>query len=256
MAMLRLEMGFHSRRHGDSIAQRLNYVSGQTLGDSYTGKTYRRDRDDVLYGRIFQPEPAPKDFFELQALVNAINEAEVRKDARTGRELIGSLPNELNIEDWVEITEQFIDENVLPHRLCAIVAIHDSHNPDDTSKYNPHVHIIISTRAVGAEGFSRYKNRECDKLEYLVRCREQWARLQNLAYERNGLDIRLDHRSYRKQGIDREPRKHLSREAWEMEQRGERTLLGDANRAIRERNEERDLRQREIERSKGYSRER
>ena len=41
-----------------------------------------------------------------------------------------------------------------------------------------------------------------------------------------------------------------------MEQRGERTLVGDANRAIRERNEERDLRQREIERSKGHSRER
>ena len=68
MAMFRLEMGFHSRRHGDSIAQRASYVSGQTLGDSYTGKTYRRDRDDVLYGRIFQPEPAPKEFFELQAL--------------------------------------------------------------------------------------------------------------------------------------------------------------------------------------------
>ena len=125
MAMLRLEMGFHSRRHGDSIAQRLNYVSGQPLRDSFNGRTYDRDRDDVLYGRIFQPEPAPKEFFELQALVNAINGAEVRKDARTGRELIGSLPNELNIEDWVEITEQFIDENVLPHRLCAIVAIHE-----------------------------------------------------------------------------------------------------------------------------------
>lgn len=255
MAMFHVEVSPISRGRGMSIAQRLSYVSGTSLVDCFTGKTYSKERDDVRFCQIYQPSPAPEKFYELQALADALDRAETRKDSRTGRELVCSLPNELHIEDWVEIVEQFIDEDVLCHRLCAVAAIHSGRNAENPQKNNPHAHLIISTRAVSADGFSGWKDRQRDKLEYLVRCREQWAHLQNLAFERNGLEIRLDHRSYREQGIDREPRKHLSRTGWEMEKRGERTLVGDANRAIHERNDERS-RQQEIDRLRELEHER
>lgn len=63
--------------------------------------------------------------------------------------------------------------------------------------------------------------------------------MQNRAYERNGLDIRVSHESLEVQGIkDREPTIHLSLSDWQKEKRGERTIAGDKKRAIKERNEE------------------
>ncbi len=77
--------------------------------------------------------------------------------------------------------------------------------------------------------------------------REQWAYVQNRAYERNRLDIRVSHESLEVQGRrDREPTIHLSRIDWQKEERGERTSAGDRKRAIRERNEKR-VRQQDLE---------
>lgn len=73
--------------------------------------------------------------------------------------------------------------------------------------------------------------------------------IQNRAYERNGLDIRVSHESLKVQGVyDREPTIRLSRIDWQREQHGERTPAGDLKRAILVRNMER-MRQRQQEKS-------
>lgn len=142
--------------------------------------------------------------------------------------------------ELVRIVHEFIERNFLPCDLCAIAAIHRGRNHDDPSKDNPHVHIIVPTRPVGENGFSERKDREHDKREYINIWREQWAQVQNRAYERNGLDIQVSHESLEVQGKrDREPTIHLSRIDWQREQRGERTPAGDRKRAIRDRNDER-----------------
>ena len=61
-------------------------------------------------------------------------------------------------------------------------------NTLDPSRNNPHVHIIVPTRSVGEDGFSERKDREHDKRKYVTIWREQWATVQNRAYERNSLD--------------------------------------------------------------------
>jgi MobA/MobL family len=71
--------------------------------------------------------------------------------------------------------------------------------------------------------------------------RAAWAEHVNAALERAGLAARVDHRSLRAQGIDREPGTHVGRTAWEMEQRGLTTRRGARWRAVRERNAERAL---------------
>lgn len=74
--------------------------------------------------------------------------------------------------------------------------------------------------------------------------------MQNRAYERNGLEIRVSHESLEVQGIrGREPTIHLSRIDWQREQRGEQTLAGTQKRKVQARNEER-LRQQQIDRER------
>ena len=242
MANYHLEIKPISRGKGHSVTSRVSYISGRPLHDSYKDRLYSNPRKDVVRQIIFLPEAAPPEFQDFQHLCDEIEGAEVRKDARTAREFIGSLPNELSPGEWIRIIRDFITRNFVDHDLCAIAAIHRGHNMDDPSRNNPHVHIIVPTRTVGPDGFSEKKDREHDKREYILIWRKQWAEVQNRAYERNHLDIRVSHKSLEAQERDRQPTIHLSLADWQREKRGERTRAGDRKREIEERNREHDRR--------------
>lgn len=237
MGNYHLEVQVISRGKGRSVTRLASYISGEKLRDSYFGKTYYSRRQDVLDCRIFLPPHAPPDFHHLPDLCDAIEAAEVRWDARTAREFKGSLPNELPLYELQKIVADFIQKNFLSCDLCAIAAIHAGRNPTDPARDNPHTHIIVPTHTVTETGFSKRKDREHDKRAYIHLWREQWAAVQNRAYERNGLDIRVSHECLAVQGVNRLPTIHLSRIDWQKEQRGERTPAGDLKRHIAERNQ-------------------
>lgn len=252
MSNFHLEIINLSRIKGRSITKAVNYISGERLRDNYKDITYYNRRQDILYYAIFLPENAPPYFHNLQNLCDEIDKAEKRYDARTAREFIGSLPNELPICELIRIVTEYISDNFVEHGLCAIAAIHEGKNEAEPTKNNPHVHILVSTRTVGPEGFNKKKDRERDQRKYIYIWREGWAQVQNRAYERNGLDIRVSHESLEVQGKkDYEPTIHLNRIDWQKEQQGEHTIAGDKNRAIKERNKERAL-QRQSEKDHRY----
>lgn len=246
MANYHFEVGFISRGKCRSIVKSVSYITGNKLCDCHNDKTYYNRRRDVLYHKIFLPDKAPPEFNDLQKLCDKINKAERRYDARTAREFKCSLPNELPLHDQKSIVEEFVNKNFITYDLCVIAAIHEGRNEIDPKRNNPHVHIIVSTRSVEAGGFSGKKNRELDKKKYVDIWREEWANEQNRAYERNGMDIRVSHKSLEVQGINREPTIHLKRIDWQKEKLGERTADGDKKRAIKARNEER-IRQKQLE---------
>lgn len=247
MANYHFETTIISRGKGRSVTGSVSYICGRTLRDSYNDKIYHNYRKDVVWEQIFLPAAAPPRFRNLQYLCNEIERAEVRWDARTARQFIASLPNELPPGELVRIVHEFIEDNFLFYGLCAIAAIHRGRNRDDPSRNNPHVHIIVPTRAVGEDGFHKRKDREHDKRAYVTIWREKWAQVQNRAYERNGLDIQVSHERLEAQGEhSREPTIHLSCIDWQRGQRGERTPAGDKKREIRRRNEER-TRERQLE---------
>lgn len=249
MANYHLEVLTISRRKHSSVTRVVSYICGRTLHDSYNGRTYHNHRKDVVWQKIFLPGNAPAEFRNIQHLCNKVDEVEKRKDARTARQFIGSLPNELPPGELVRIVHEFIENNFVSYGLCAIAAIHRGLNRADKSRNNPHVHILVLTRTVGPGGFSEKKDREHDKRKYIRTWREQWAEVQNRAYERNRLDIQVSHKSLKVQGkCDREPTRHLSLADWQREKRGERTFAGDRQRAIEVHNRERQ-RQLEEERS-------
>jgi ATP-dependent exoDNAse (exonuclease V) alpha subunit len=247
MSNYHFEVTIISRGKGRSVTSSVSYISGRALHDIHNGKTYYKHREDLAWQKIFLPDHAPAEFRQLQHLCDEIECAEMRWDARTARQLTASLPNELPLGELVRIVHEFVADNFTSQGLCTVAAIHRKHNHHDPKKNNPHVHMIVPTRPVGPDGFCKLKDREHDKRKYITIWREQWATVQNRAYERNGLDIQVSHESLEAQGKhDREPSIHLSRIDWQKEQRGERTPAGDRKRAVKERNQRR-IYQREME---------
>lgn len=247
MSNYHFEVDIISWGKGRSVTSLASYISGRALHDIHNGKTYHKHREDLAWQRVFLPATAPPQFQEIQHLCDEIECAEVRWDARTARQLTASLPNELPLGELIRIVHEFVEDNFTSQGLRVVAAIHRKHNPNDPEKDNPHVHMIVPTRPVGPDGFCKLKDREHDKRKYMTIWREQWAAVQNRAYERNGLNIQVSHESLEAQGkYDREPTIHLSRIDWQREQRGERTPAGDRKRAIRERNQMR-IHQKEME---------
>lgn len=238
MANFHLEFKNISRGQGRSVTKAANYISGEKLHDEYNGETYYNRRQDILHREIFQPAFAPPGFYDLQKLCEEIDRVENRYDARTAREFKGSLPNELPLHEIIRIVREYVALNFTDQGLCAITAIHEGKNENEPAKNNPHVHILVPTRFVGPDGFSKKKDRAHNHTKYAGIWREQWALVQNRAYERNGLEIRVSHEILEVQGeYGREPTNHLSRIDWQKENHGEHTIAGDEKRAIRARNE-------------------
>ena len=218
MANYHLEEGIISRGKGDSVTAYANYITSELLYDSYFSQDCDRKHEGVSCYKIMLPENAPPELSNLQKLCDSLEMAEHRWDSRTARTFIGSLPNELPLNEQVKIVEEFISDNIISHGLCAVYAIHEGKNIEHPEWNNPHVHIIVSTRQVTPDGFSVKKYREFDKHKYIEICREQWTLVQNKAYERNGLEIRVSHESLDVQGVrDRKPTKYISRTAWKRE---------------------------------------
>ena len=233
-----MEVSTLSRGKGRSLGASLSYISGKKIHDRYSGKTYRHRRFDLVQCRVYLPPSSPNALQDLQCLCDELNKAEKRKDARTGRLFICSLPNELVPGEWVKIVKDFIEENFVAKGLCAVAAIHRGTNRDFPSKNNPHVHIIVSTRTVGPEGFNPQKDREHDKRCYIEIWRRAWAEVQNRAYERCHIEKRISHESLRVQGIDRKPLRHVNYVDWQRAERQRRIQEKERELARLERNRE------------------
>lgn len=251
MANYHFEVKTISRGKGESITRRASYICGEKLHDSYLDINCYNKRHDVWCCEVFLPDGAPSNFRDLQTLCDEIEKAEHQYNSRTGKEIIASLPNELPHEEIIKIAKEFVMTNFVEKGLAVIAAIHEGKNLKDESKNNPHVHILVTTRTLDPSGFNRLKARELlDHKEALLNWREQWARVQNLAYERNGFDIRVSHESLEVQGVERIPIPHLPLIDWQREQKGRHTPSGDKRREILEKNKQKEalekIREREM----------
>jgi hypothetical protein len=189
-----------------------------------------RSKGGVVHSEIMLPDGAPPEFMDAQTLWNAVEASEKRKDAQLAREIIVALPKEFNLEEQIEVLRAYLQENFVKIGICADFSIHDKGDG------NPHAHIMLTTRNVTPDGFGK-KNTNWNKKELLIEWRKAWANTNNKMFERKGLTERIDHRSYKEQGVDRLPYIHMGHEATALEKKGIRTRRGDYNREIQRRNE-------------------
>jgi MobA/MobL family len=233
-------------RTGKSAVAAAAYRTADALEDERTGQRhdYSRKRG-VLGAEIMLPEGAPSWMMDRAALWSAVEIIEKRKDAQLARDFVISLPHELDHQQRVALTRDFVREQFCAPGYVADIAWHA---PGKAEGLNWHAHAMVTMRKVEGTGFAAKKERQPgDGLKHpalawkeeLARLREAWANTANKHLEAAGLDVRIDHRSLEARGIDREPEPKQGPLATKIEREGRESRAGAERREVQARNAER-----------------
>lgn len=240
-----------SRSAGRSAVASAAYRAGVELVDERTGLVhdYTR-RGGVVATEILIPGGGSA---ERNALWNAAEQAEKRKDGRTAREWVIALPAELDAAQRAALAREFAAALVERYGVAVDLAIHRPDREGDNR--NHHAHLLTTTRQVSraSDGSLVLGDKASIELSDTKRralglgpaadeigaVRELWEQIANRALERAGSAERIDSRSLAAQGIDREATQHLGPVATEMERRGAPSDRGDGNRQAAANNERR-----------------
>lgn len=170
----------------------------------------------------------------VEAFWNRVEAFEKRADAQLARDLTIALPLELSAEQNIALVRDFVEKHILAKGMVADWVYHD--NPG-----NPHIHLMTTLRPLSDDGFGSKKVAVIGDDGQPVRTKtgkilyELWAGstddfnvLRGGWFERlnhhlalGGVDLRIDGRSYEKQGIDLEPTIHLGVGARAIERKAE-----------------------------------
>jgi Ti-type conjugative transfer relaxase TraA len=196
MAIYHLHAKIVQRKLGQSAVAGAAYRSGSLLYEERTGITHDYTRKSgVEHSEILAPDGAPSWAFNREALWNAVESAEKRKDAQVAREIEVGLPIELSDKEQVALLRDYVQREFVRKGMVADLGIHRD-NPA-----NPHSHILLTTRELTPDGFGA-KNRSWNDKSELLAWRRSWADATNEHLMRAGLAVRIDHRSYAEQKLD------------------------------------------------------
>lgn len=231
MAIFHCSVKVGSRSAGKSAVASSCYREGKKIVDERTGEIHDYSRkNDVIESLTLIPSNAPDKFKDSSVLWNTVEHSEKRKDAQLFREVEVALPRELSHAKNKALTLEYVNENFVSKGMCATVSFHESKSE------NPHAHIMLTTRSVDQDGFGK-KNRNWNDRALVENWRESWSESVNKQLKNNGIDQSIDHRSFERQGIERLPTVHLGHVAHAMEKSGRQSERGDINRAVIAQNE-------------------
>ena len=230
------------------------YRSGEKLVNEWDGLTHDYTRKGgVVHVEIMLPSHAPPEFQDRSTLWNSVEQIEKSSTAQLAREIEVALPIELSRAEQLALVRSFVKDNFVDAGMCADFAIHDK------GTGNPYAHIMLTIRPIkengkwGAkcrkvydldgqgqripDGKGGWKNHREDTTDWNQRgnaekWRAAWAAYTNRALEAAGRPERIDHRSYKRQGVDKIPTVHMGPAASQMERRGIATEKGNINREI------------------------
>lgn len=193
MAIYHFDASVISRSKGRSATAASAYRTAEVIKDHRTGEVHDYSRKGgVLHTEIIAPNNAPAWVHDRSSLWNAVEDAERRKDAQVAREVRVALPSELTTEQNADLVRAFVQEQFVARGMIADVALHAPGREGD--QRNHHAHIMLTTRAVGPEGFGA-KERDWNAKDLLVDWRQSWAEHVNDTFERHDISERVDHRT-------------------------------------------------------------
>ena len=212
----------------------------------------------------------PKEYADRATLWNAVELSEKGQKSQLARMLKASLPNEWSYELAEEVVRDYVQRNFVDKGMCADWAIHDSEN--DKGQRNLHIHVLLTMRPLTENGEWRAKtkkvyvfdengervpliDKKTGQQKVDKRNRKQWkcqtvestdwnskenakiwrkdlADTINATNEQLGIAVHWEHRSFKEQGIDREPTIHIGAVANALERKGIQTERGNINREI------------------------
>ncbi|CAM3087741.1 Ti-type conjugative transfer relaxase TraA [Brevundimonas diminuta] len=240
MAIYHFSAKVISRSTGRSAVAAAAYRSASRLFDERTEQPFDYSRKSgVLHSEILLPDGAPERWSVRQALWNEVEWSEKRKDAQLAREIEFALPREMQPADAIELARAFVEREFVRRGMVADLNVHCDIGDDGLPR--PHAHAMLALREVGADGFGA-KARDWNSTALLEHWREAWAEHVNVRLAELDLDIRIDHRSLKDQGVDLEPQFKIGPAAAQFEARGRASERADQHRDISRRNGERLLR--------------
>lgn len=263
MACYHFHLDQISRGKGKLAVAAAAYRSGTRLANSYYGEIsdYTK-KGGVLLSEIHLPPHAPERFADRETLWNEVEWTEKNGRAQLANNFEIALMNEFTMEENIGLARRFVEEQLVARGMTADLCIHDPGRKEGQPP-NPHMHILTPIRPLKEDGTWGPKEKKVPVLdadgspvtgkngnpkyravsttgwtskETLEELRKAWADLCNEMYQKKGLSISVDHRSYEARGIDQIPTVHEGARVRAMEEKGIRTMLGDLNRMIRKLN--------------------
>lgn len=260
MAIFHFTVTQTKRSKGQSAIASAAYRSGERLYSEYYGEysDYTR-KGGVICSDILLPPHAPKEYADRQTLWNAVEKAERGKTAQLAYSFEISLQNEFSLEENIALARKFLLEQFVSRGMTVDVSFHEKEHGDGGTP-NPHFHFLCPIRPIEQDGTWGLKQRRVYALdedgnrirdqngeyvfnavpttdwgspETLEHWRQTWAEMCNAKFAEKGLDVRIDHRSYERQGVDLLPTIHEGATVRAMEKKGIRTEKGEFNRWIR-----------------------
>lgn len=170
-----------------------------------------------------------------EAFWNRVEAFEKRSDAQLAKDVTMALPVELSREQNIALVRDFVARHITVNGMVADWVYHD--NPG-----NPHIHLMMTLRPLTPDGFGPKKvavagedgqphRNHMGRIVYALWAgstddfnafREGWFSCQNRHLALAGLDIRVDGRSFEKQGIELSPTVHLGVGTKAIERKTER----------------------------------
>jgi hypothetical protein len=253
MAYYMLSVKIFSRGKGGCATRAAAYRAGERIRDERTRSTHNFEyREDVVHKEILLPSQfssSPEmDWARDRATLWNQVESTDRRNARVAREILVVLPPELTPTQRVQLVRGFARE-LSDRYLGAVDATVHLPRPGPTDRdhhshdANHHAHLLLTPRQITPEGFGprtilELYGRDLHALglgpsnSELLLIRERWAQMTNEKLHEAGLEMRVDHRSLKARGIDREPAPRIPHEILCMERRtGMPSKVGEAIRA-------------------------
>ncbi len=233
------------------------YQSGENLFSEYDQKhkDYRK-KEGVVYTEIMLPSHAPPEYADREQLWNAVEAVENQWNSQLARRFVLALPREVPEELYPQMVQDYCNQFFVSKGMIVDFAIHDPTPPG----HNPHCHVMLTMRAMDEHGkwlpkarkvydldengerirlpSGNWKSHKEDTVDWNEQYHGQewrtgWETVQNRYLEMVNSPVRVDLRSYEKQGLDIIPTVHMGAAVTQMERRGIQTNIGNLNRDIK-----------------------
>jgi Ti-type conjugative transfer relaxase TraA len=230
MAIYHFSAKIISRANGSSALASAAYRSASRLHDQRLDRHHDfSNKAGVVHSEVMLPDGAPEHLADREILWNAVEAAELRKDAQLSREVEFAIPRELDQVDGIRLAREFVEREFVDRGMIADLNVHWDVGADGEPK--PHAHVMLTLRDIDENGFGN-KNRDWNRTDLLEKWRERWAEHVNERLAELDIDARIDHRSMEAQGIDLEPQHKIGPAASRMAAKGLELERVDEHREI------------------------
>ncbi|MFV0363249.1 MAG: MobQ family relaxase [Suipraeoptans sp.] len=272
MAIFHCSIKIISRASGRSAVASAAYRSGEKLYNAETGLTHDfTKKGGVVFSEICIPDNVSQEFQDREYFWTAVQNVEKRADAQLAREIEVGIPIEFSREQQIKCVQSYIQENFVSKGMCADWSLHDKKDGNP----HAHILLTVRAFDKNGTWIAKQKtsfaydeegkkiplvDEETGKQKIRIRdgkgTEKLWVRTSIPSNDWNdhskaeewreawadecnkylAVHLQIDHRSYKRQGIQKVATIHEGIVARDIEKKGGVSTKCELNREIRKYN--------------------